>query len=601
MKNYRFLWLIILSTMFILFSYNTKAQVADTVLINGQIYTVDAEKSWAEAVAFKNGTIQYVGTTDGVGDFIGDETEVINLEGKFAMPSFVESHLHPLSTAYAHNFTAVLYDFYSHEEYIQAITEFAQAHPEMDGIMGNGFATSLYGDLGPGKESLDAIDSERPIGIISDDIHAMWVNSKALELAGITASTPNPEGGIIVKDPQTGEPTGLLQEMPAMSLVWNILPAPSKDDYKTSLLWSQEFLNKAGITTAHDAWVEFDPNYYNAYNELANDGLLTVRFRGAWYIDPNSEYGFSEDIDYGISLSEDFTHPHFQVNTFKFLADGTIEEGTGLLVEAYSNEPGYFGMKNWNDADMANAFTKVNNENYQIHVHVIGDSAASYTLDALEQLGQTENRPLLAHIQLIKPEDIIRMGELDVSALICQYWMVENETYWDVYLPALGEERANNTYPIKSMLDANVNVTVASDWPTSEPKPILAIYNGITRSDVGGEQLPPVNESFNLEQMLDAATINGSYANFLENEIGSIEVGKKADIIVLSENLFEISTENIPNVEIEMTFFEGKIVYDTNSSDITAPSNIILKQNRPNPFNSITRIEFSLSKNYSLV
>jgi len=590
--------LLIIATTIII--KNANAQIADTVLTNGQFYTMNSVNPWAEAVAFVNGTIIYTGDMSGVSEHIDAETEVINLEGKFAMPSFVESHLHPLSTSYAFNFTAVLYDLFTHEAYIQEITTFAEAHPQMEGILGNGFSTSLYGPLGPGKESLDAIDSERPIGIVSDDIHAMWANSKALEMAGITASTPNPPGGVIVKDPDTGEPTGLLQEMPAMSLVWNILPAPTKEDYRTSLLWGQNLLNRAGITTAHDAWMEFEPNFYEAYNELSNEGLLTVRFRGSWYIDPNAEFGYIDEINFAINLLQSFTHPHFQVNSFKFLADGTIEEATALLTEPYSDQPGYYGIKNWADSDMANAFTAVDNAGYQIHVHVIGDSAAALTLDAIEQLDTSQNRHSIAHLQLINPEDVSRMGQLNISALMTPYWMVKNEAYWDVYLPALGSERADNTYPLRSMYDAGINVTVASDWPTTTPKPILAIYNGMTRSDLGGEQLPPSSQTVSLEQMLNASTITGAYANVLEDEIGTIEVGKKADIVVLSGNLLEIETDEIPGVEVLMTFFEGNLVYDNLSLGISNPKNgdasFILEQNQPNPFDSSTTIHFTLKK-----
>lgn len=440
--------------------------------------------------------------------------------------------------------------------------------------MGAGFERTLYDAVGPRKEWLDAIDSERPIGIISRDIHSIWVNSKVLEMLGITAETPDPLGGVIVKDPKTGEPSGLLQEMPAMTPAWELFPFPTKEQYKTSLLWIQDWLNREGITTAHDAWMEFDPNYYEAYDELAKEGSLTVRYRGSWYIAPAGDY--MAEIESGLELSQRFNHPHFKVHSFKFLADNILEEETALLLEPYTHRPDFYGLKNWEDEDMVNAFTRVDGAGHQIHVHVIGDRATKYTIDALEQVGMNGNRHSLAHLQMARPEDVVRMGQLGISAHMSQYWMIIDEGYSNFYLPYLGAERADKTYPHKSLFDAGVNVTVASDFITSEPDLMSAIYRGMERSSVGGRPLPPASERVSLEQMLKAATINGAYANRLEDEIGSIEIGKKADIVVLSQNLFNIDTEEIPNVKIEMTFFEGKQVYEMRSS-IYLP---IIRQNR---------------------
>ena len=538
------------------------SSVADIILSNGKIYTLNDKSKWAEALAIKDDKIIYVGSIEGVKSYKGTTTKSIDLDGKFVMPSFVESHLHPLSTAYDRNFKASLHELNSVDEYIEAIRQFAEANPNMKGIMGSGFVRTFFDSTGPRKELLDAIDSTRPIGIVSSDIHSMWVNSKVLELLNITKDTPNPNGGVIVKDQVTGEPTGLLQEDSAMQLAWNLFPQATKSEYKTSLLWVQKWMNSLGITTAHDAWMEFDPNFYEAYDELAKEGKLTVRFRGSWFVDPNAKDGYLEEIEYGLSLSKKFTHPHFQVNSFKFLADNILEEETALLLEPYEHRHNHYGVQNWEEKDMLKAFQKVNASNNQIHVHTIGDAAAKMTLDAIEQLGDSsKNRHAMAHVQMIRDEDIVRMGTLGITAHLSQTWMVMNEDYDNVYLPYLGHKRADNTYPQRSMQEANINITVASDLPTSEPNIMLAIYSGMTRSNLEGEKLPKENEVLNLEQMLRASTINGAYANFLEEEIGSLEVGKKADMVVLSKNLFEIETDEIPTVKIEMTFFEGKRVY----------------------------------------
>jgi len=570
---------------------STGEKVADTVLTNGKFYTIDKEKSWAEAVAVKEDTIVYVGSMEGIEPYIDPQTKVIDLQSKFAMPAFVEGHIHPMANAYSCLYQADLSQLRTTGEYIDRIRGFAQANPDLKGIMGAGFDRALYDSTGPKKQWLDEIETTRPIAVVSQDIHSMWVNSKTLEMLGFTKDAPDPEGGFVQRDPETGEPTGLIQEHGAMKLAWKLFPAATKDEYKASLLWVQEWLNKKGITTAHDAWAEFDPNFYEAYDEMAKDGKLTVRYRGSWYIDPTPDY--MDQIEHGFDLAQKFYHTHFKAHCFKFLTDQILEEETALLIEPYAHRPDYCGPKDWTDEDLAAAFTRIDKAGYQIEVHVIGDGAAKDTINALEKTekinGKRDSRHSLAHLQMARPEDVIKMGELGIQALMSQYWMIMDERFWDFYLPYLGPERAYyETYPHKSLFDAGVNVTVGSDWPTSEPDFMFAIYSGMKRimpsriykqrhgsddnfryvTDQDAElkkydisYLPPASECVSLEQMLEAATINGAHANFLEDEVGSIEVGKKADIVVLSKNLFKIDTEDIPNVEIEMTFFEGKRVH----------------------------------------
>ena len=221
--NNNFSWLILLSAILFLTGCATETnsvasskKIADTVLTDGEIYTVDEKNSWVESIAVKDGEIIYAGSMEGVDSYIGKNSKVIDLDGKFAMLSFVDSHLHPLSNAYAYNFQAALIDFNTHEEYIAAIREFSEKNPDLDGFMGEGYDRYIYDELGPKKEWLDAIDSERPIVIIDKDIHTAWVNSKVFEILGWDKNTPYPQGGVIVKDPATGELTGLLLEMPAI-------------------------------------------------------------------------------------------------------------------------------------------------------------------------------------------------------------------------------------------------------------------------------------------------------------------------------------------------------------------------------------------------
>ena len=566
------------------------------VLKNGAVYTVDRNHRWAQAIAVAKDKIVFVGSNEEVESFIEVDTVVLDLEGRMVLPAFVDSHMHPAHSAHLYQYRLNLFDVGGKDRlqaYLQTIRKFADKNPYEPWIIGGGYSRSVFDELGPKKEWLDEIDSARPIAITSKDGHSMWVNSKALELADITKGTSQPQEGVIKKDPITGEPSGLLQEPGAMKLVSRHQPEPTKEQVKESLLWLQGWLNAKGIATAHEAMLGIDEPYnYDAYNELAQEGKLTVRYRASWNISPEGDV--MAQIDQGEELAKRFSHPHFKAHSFKFFADHVIEEETGYLLEPYAHrDDNWQGIKVWDDETLRKAFARIDSAGYQVHVHVIGDAAAQYTLDALETLievnGVRDSRHSFAHLQLARPEDIQRISDLGVSVHTSPYWINTDDYFWELNLPYLGGERAfNQQYPLNSLFEAGVNVTVASDFWVTEPDPMLAIYCGMTRKipkavfdrDYGFNPkyrwisdpfaalepgdlgvLPPLEERASLENMIVASTLNGAYANFLERDIGSVEVGKLADLIVLEHNLFDIDIEQIPETLVAMTFFEGKIVY----------------------------------------
>ncbi len=544
---------------------------ADQVLRNGSVYTLDLARSWAQAVAIDGSKLIYVGSDDGVKAWVGPNTEVIDLEGKMVLPGFFDSHSHA-GMAVVRVVAVDLYGLTSLEEYKTAVREFAEKNSDKTAIRGMGWSNSLFPPSGPRKEDLDEIVPDRPVSLTSADAHSSWVNSKALETAGITKDTPNPEGGVIEHDAETGEPSGTLRES-AANLISAVLPPYTVEERTEGLVSFQEMAAADGITSVHIATVGLDQagmpadlGAIEAYKKLESRGWLSVRFRGSFEFTPEMTV---DDIAPLVQERARHTGDLLQINSIKIFIDGVVEGVTGYLSEPYAHRPDYYGELLWEPEHLNQVVAALDKEGFQVHVHAIGDAATHVILNAFEHAqkvnGKRDSRHLITHLQLVAPEDKPRFKELGVVGLPQPFWFMKGEFFEKIEVPYLGEERAGSEYPMQSLIEAGAVMASSSDFPVTIPfSPLIGIEQGMTRTEPGvsdPEQILGPHERASLEDMIASFTVNGAYANFLEDVTGSLEVGKMADLVVIDRNLFEIPETEIGESRVLLTLLEGKEVY----------------------------------------
>jgi predicted amidohydrolase YtcJ len=539
----------------------SKSLRADLVLRNGFIYTVDQTRTIAEAIAIRNGKIVFVGKDSDATRYVGPQTRVIDLAGRMVLPGFVDSHCHP-SGAYKQFYEISFNGVRTIPEYQRLIREYYAAHAGAKYLKGRGWSNTLFPKSGPDKRLIDEIVSDIPVSLSSEDGHSKWVNSKALEMAGITNTTPSPEGGVIEHDPATGEPTGTLRES-AASLVAKLFPDYSTEELMKGYEAYQRMALGFGITMAHDADIDPGSNEIPAYKALEKDHRLAMRFRASLYVSPKDGLKQVAAI-----VSERAKHKgaNFQILAAKIYADGVVEGSTAYLKEPYKHLPNSRGEFLWKQDDLNAMCAELDKNKMQIHVHAIGDGATAATLDAFAYAanvnGKRDSRNLITHLQLVAPDDILRFKKLGVIAVTQAFWFMKDDYYYNLQVPYLGQERADAEYPMEGFFKAGVTVTSSSDYSVTIPcNPLVAIQTGMTRIRLEvtdpKEVLWP-SERATLDQMIASFTINGAYANFLEKSTGSLEVGKSADIVVLDKNLYKLPVTDISKAKVLMTLFEGK-------------------------------------------
>jgi len=538
---------------------------ADRVFTNGAVYTVDGQRSWSEAVAVDEGRIVFVGDDAGALAWIGESTDVTDLDGQMMLPGFHDAHTHILIGVLADDECDLL-RIPTEIEVAQKLKECTELAGIGDDawVVGGGWGEWLWPEANPQKGLLDLLYPDRPVYLTSSFGHAGWANSKAFEIAGIDADTPDPEAGIIERDRETGEPSGTVRDA-AMSLFEEIIPPMSLEQNINRVRAGVALANSVGITAAIEPGVN-DKGLIPIV-ALADAGELTLRSNVslspiAWIAG-----AFDDGVFEYLATREQWRRENIGVDSVKIYMDGVIEFGTSPLLEPYEDEQYGSGEYFYEQETVNRYFQRFDEMGLQIHVHAIGDAAIRRALDGFEEMravnGMSDNRHQIVHLQLIHEDDRPRFGELNIGAVFQSLWAFPDPAAMELDVPMLGEERTWQMYPLASVQKSGGRLVGGSDYWVTDLDPLLAIETAITRQDPWTNEGPVLNadERVDLASMIAAYTINGAYQMKLDDKQGSIEVGKRADLIVLDRNLFEIPASEISDATITATIFDGRTVY----------------------------------------
>jgi predicted amidohydrolase YtcJ len=548
-------------------------QGADFVITNGKVYTVDETQPWAEALVVKGDEIVYVGDDSGAQAFVGEGTEEVDLEGRLLLPGFVESHIH-LALGGATTSGVILSTTDSREEVLRKVKEYADSHPEKETIFGASYLAGLFDSRGPNKALLDEIIPDRPVYLMDHTLHAVWVNSKALEVAGITKDAPNPPGGEFVRD-ENGEATGAIKGGPAHAGVAVAIGAITAESMAAALPAVIEGLSEFGFTSAIDmgAPVATDQAYEAMYN-MSEAGELPLRLSVTFYVNtPDLAKTAVETFD---GYAKKFKTDTLWFDTLKVSGDSGIENQKAAVLEPYLST-GDTGSLYFDREALGKMALGAAELGYHFTVHTIGDAAARTALQTAGDLREAGYKTLYSttHSQLIHPDDRQMYVDYDVTAQTTGNWAVHQPAYEEHLSQEVLLERQ---FPFRWWFDHGVNVAMGADWPATPGgfddgvSPFNNIYTAMHRVAPPGKEellgsapglvLEPRDQVMTLAEAVEAYTLGGARMLGIEDQVGSIEVGKKADLILLDQNLFEIDPEDIPKTTVLATMFDGRVVHD---------------------------------------
>ncbi|MDH3303634.1 MAG: amidohydrolase [Gammaproteobacteria bacterium] len=542
-------------------------EAADFVFTNAAVYTANEEQPWAEAVAIKGDEIVYVGNAAGAEALVGASTIRSDVRGQLLLPGFIDSHVHPVAGgAYA---TALSLDTSgSVEDWVAAIADYAAENKDAPVLFGYGFLATTFGPVGPTRQLIDDIVPNRPVLIMDEGFHAAWANTAALEALNITQDTPDPVPGFsYYKRDADGDATGYLLEGTA-GMAMDGLDVITEEIVVEGLGIVLDIMNAYGVTAAFDAGViGYEHIAASVLKRTEENDDLTVRLVGSYR--PRGPEDAGDAVDNVLQWGRMIRGERYRYNVLKIMDDGTVEGRTAAMFEDYQGEPGNSGETVFTQEEMTSMVVGAAGNNVDVHIHALGERAIHEALNAIEAARQTapesSTRYAICHIQVITDEDLPRFSELDVIAQGTPLW-ASYDTYGKQFV---SDDQFRRFWRFKSLKDLGVRLSFGSDFPASGAgtlglSPVVQIEIGHTRQNPGEPEAPiqpRETERLDVESLVRGFTINAAYQMHMEDEIGSIEVGKKADLVILDENIFEIDAYDIHKAEVVLTMMDGDIVY----------------------------------------
>lgn len=540
---------------------------ADFMILNAKVYSLNKKQPWAQAVVVRGNRIIFVGSDHQAKKFAGKSTKVVDAQKRLVLPGITDSHIHFMDGSLSLGRVS-LEDAKNVEEIQRTLKEYVAAHPATNDqnawVLGRGWSYPAFPEALPHKKYIDPIIPDRPALLEGFDGHTYWANSKALELAGITRDTPDPANGHIVRD-SSGEPTGALKEA-AAELVTRILPPITRDGRLAALRAGIAAANRVGLTRVLSCGGDFE--YLDLYEQLRQKGLLTLRFYVGYFLNPPELR--AADIEKIEQVRQRFPASNTWISggAVKMMLDGVVETHTAAMLNPYADDPSQTGKLFWEPAKYKQALAELDRRGFQLFTHAIGERAVRLALDSYQEGTKRDSRPRIEHIETITAQDIPRFGKLGVIASFQPLHGYPDDDTLKVWLRNAGPEREPRSWAWQSVARTDGMMAFGSDWPVVTLNPWAGIQNAVTRQTREGQ--PPggwlPQQRLSVQQAVYGYTMGAAIGGRKERDEGSIEVGKLADLIMVSQNIFEIDPHKIADTHVILTVVDGKTVYDAAST-----------------------------------
>ena len=545
------------------------ADAADFVFTNAKVYTVNDAEPWAEAVAVKGDEIIYVGDAAAAAKLVGAATRRYDLQGRLLLPGFIDSHMHPVKGgAYVNVLSLDTYG--TVDDWVAAIAGYAAENADAPLLFGYGFLASTFGPVGPTRELIDAIVPDRPVLIMDEGFHGAWANTAALKALNITRDTPDPTPGFsYYKRDANGDATGYLLEGTA-TMAMEQLDVITEDSVTEGVAAIIDLMNAYGVTAAYDAgFIGYEDIAANVLRRTAESGDMTIRIVGSYR--PTGPDDVADAVAKTEESARTLKGERYHYNVLKIMDDGTVEGRTAAMFEDYQGEPGNSGGTVYTEAEMTTMVLGAARNNIDVHIHALGERAIHEALNAIEVARKfapdSASRYALCHIEVITDQDLPRFAELDVIAQSTPLW-ASYDTYGEQFVSA---DQFNRFWRFNSLKELGVRLSFGSDYPSSGAgtrglSPLLQIEIGHTRQWAGERDAPVqprMSERLDIPSLVRGFTLDAAYQMHLDDQIGSLEVGKKADLVVLDQDIFAIDPYEIHKTNVLLTMMDGDIVYES--------------------------------------